>query len=64
MIVFCCVFDRLFVIRDGNLMLFEKLGDEQPILKLHHSDCVTHADARNREFVITHKVSRESLASW
>ncbi|KAL8445993.1 hypothetical protein Emed_005274 [Eimeria media] len=45
----------LFVIRDGNLMLFEKAGDEQPILKLHNSDCVTQADAGSREFVITHK---------
>ncbi|KAL8442171.1 hypothetical protein Emag_006597 [Eimeria magna] len=44
----------LFVIRDGNLMLFEKAGDEQPILKLHNTDCVTQADAGSREFVITH----------
>ncbi|KAL8434001.1 hypothetical protein ACSSS7_003412 [Eimeria intestinalis] len=45
----------LFVVRDGNLMLFEKAGDVHPILKLHNSDCVTHADAGSREFVITHK---------
>ncbi|CDJ39581.1 hypothetical protein ETH_00005565 [Eimeria tenella] len=37
-------------------MLFEKAGDPQPILRLHNGDCVTHADAANREFVITHKL--------
>ncbi|XP_026192125.1 uncharacterized protein LOC34619563, partial [Cyclospora cayetanensis] len=47
--------NELFVIRDGNLMLFEKQGDTQPILKLHHADCATHADPVNREFIITHK---------
>ncbi|CDJ58246.1 hypothetical protein, conserved [Eimeria maxima] len=47
--------DEVFVIRDGYLMLFEKAGDPQPILKLHNADCVTLADATNREFVITHK---------
>ncbi|CDI82369.1 hypothetical protein EAH_00066170, partial [Eimeria acervulina] len=48
--------DEVFVIRDGYLMLFEQAGDPQPILKLHNADCATLADAKNREFVITHKV--------
>ncbi|KAL8436753.1 hypothetical protein Efla_002185 [Eimeria flavescens] len=45
----------LFVIKDGWLMLFEKAGDTQPMLKLHNTDCATQPDAASREFVITHK---------
>ena len=55
----CVLFFRVFVIRDGYLMLFEQAGDPQPILKLHNADCATLADAKNREFVITHKVREE-----